>query len=218
MGRTQITASFGRGKPAPQVSGHGSLHGRVLRDQAMVFFTAIALRGIYFFQLRETPFFHAHVSDTKIYLAIADSILHGLTPAKAWFMSPLYPYLLAGAAWAGLSPDTWVRVAQCFLGAAGATVLCSMGRDALSRRAGLAAGLLAAVYPMFLYMDNALLIESPMTAIVVFHLAVLMRAFRKEDLKLFGSMRSFSACSYFVASNSAGGASPSRLCSVRRLL
>ncbi|MBL0173696.1 MAG: glycosyltransferase family 39 protein [Ignavibacteria bacterium] len=117
-------------------------------------------------------------------MAIAEAILQGVPPAKAWFMSPLYPHLLAALAWAGAAPETWMRLLQCVAGAAAAAAVCAMGRDIATPRAGLAAGLLAACVPALIFADNMLLIESSMTVLAVFHLLALRHGIRKNDLKL----------------------------------
>lgn len=185
MGRAQATdLAKPRVQPSRGLLSRFARRG-LLRDLSIVFLPALALRLLLFVQLQETLFFSAHFSDAKIYLALAHGILEGESPARAWFMSPAYPFLLAGFLRAGAQPDVWMRLLQCLLGASSASILFLIGRDAVSRRAGFAAGFLAVVYPMFLFLDNALLIESILTAIVVTHLAVVMRARQKDDTRLY---------------------------------
>jgi 4-amino-4-deoxy-L-arabinose transferase-like glycosyltransferase len=185
MARTAPASAVDRVKRKKSPEAPVMTHGTAVRDCSVIFACALGIRVVFFFQFRDTPFFFAHVSDSKIYIALAEAILRGGAPAKAWFMSPLYPHLLAALAWAGAAPETWMRLLQCLAGAAAAAAICALGRDIASPRAGLVAGLLAACFPALIFADNMLLLESSMTVLAVFHLLALRHGMRNNDLKLF---------------------------------
>ncbi|MBI5647596.1 MAG: glycosyltransferase family 39 protein [Ignavibacteriae bacterium] len=135
---------------------------------------ALGLRLFFLYQFADTPFYTEHVSDSKIYLALAEAIRNGALPAKAWFMSPLYPYLLALLGGAG-DPNLLARLVQCLLGAATAVMTGMIAARLWNTRAGLAAGLLVAVSPELLFYDTMLLTESLLAFSLTAHLAVLLR-------------------------------------------
>lgn len=136
--------------------------------------TALGLRLFFLYQFADTPFYTEHVSDSKIYLALAEAIRNGALPAKAWFMSPLYPYLIAILGGAG-DPNLLMRLVQCLMGAVTAVMAGRIAQRMWNARAGLAAGLLAAVSPELLFYDSMLLTESLLAFALTVHLVLLLR-------------------------------------------
>lgn len=149
-------------------------------DSAWLIWPVIALgcmlRLLFYAQAQESPFFLAHFSDSRIYAELAQRLLseEGLT--RAWFMAPLYPWILATLSWMGAVPEYGVRLLQIAVACSSMWVLWKLGTAFFGTRVGLLAALLMAVSPQLVYYDNAFLVESISTSLIVFMLYVLHRA------------------------------------------
>ncbi len=118
------------------------------RSLALIFFTALALRGIVLFELSQAPFFSTVIGDGLGYHLWAEGIAAGnWLGTGTFYQAPLYPYLL-GALYAATSVDPlWVKLAQIVLEAFSCVLLAGAGaRFSGSARVGLLTGLLASVY------------------------------------------------------------------------
>ncbi|MEE9293987.1 MAG: tetratricopeptide repeat protein [Phycisphaerae bacterium] len=121
----------------------------------LVFAVALALRVHYLHQIEGLVYFYHLVGDAAGY----DEWGQRLAGGEWWwpetfYQAPLYPYFLAGT-YKLLGHDTWaLRLVQCVLGAAGCVMVALAGDRFFSRRAGLAAGLLMALYPPAIYFDG----------------------------------------------------------------
>lgn len=113
--------------------------------------------------------------DEQYHLELVKQILSGSLPPEPYFRAPLYPYFLAGVV--AVTGDTiwWPRLIQMFLGALLPVLLAVLGRRLFGWRTGLAAGVIAAVYPSFLFYEGSLLIESVFPVAVVLLLLQLDR-------------------------------------------
>jgi len=93
-----------------------------------------------------------------------------------FFMTPFYPYFLA-AIYSFAGPNALVvRLVQLVAGTATAAGLFLIGERLVSRRAGLVAGLLAAVYGPFLLSGNLLLVETMKVFFLVWAFLLLLAA------------------------------------------
>lgn len=113
-----------------------------------VFLLAFALRLVYLLELRESLLFAAALGDGREYLAWARQIVAGnWLGDEVFYQAPLYPYLLALVQRVA-GPELWpVRLLQALAGALSCGLVALAGRRFFTPRAGLAAGLLLAVYP-----------------------------------------------------------------------
>ena len=121
-----------------------------------VFLAALGARLYYLHQLRETPLFAQLRLDPLYYVEWGRRIAAGdwLSGTEAFEQSPLYAYILAGifrAAGEGLLAP---RLVQAVAGSLTCLVVFYIGRRLLGRSAGLAAGLLAALYAPGIFYDG----------------------------------------------------------------
>ena len=122
-----------------------------------VFLLALALRLLHVFQLHTAPVFDMRLGDSAVYDRWAREIAAGdwIGQGVFWY-APLYPYLL-GAVYAafGTGPLA-VRLLQAGLGAASCAVLAWAAARLFAPRAGIAAGLLLAVFAPAIFYDALL--------------------------------------------------------------
>ena len=125
------------------------------RRLAGVFVLALALRSLHTAAIGRAPFSRLLVGDGLGYDRWAASIAAGDWIGKeTFYQAPLYPYALATLyATAGRDPMT-IRWVQAVLGALACVLLTLAGRRWLSERAGLAAGVLLALYPPAIFFDG----------------------------------------------------------------
>lgn len=124
------------------------------------FFAAFLTRLLYIFTLSGYQLLWdiSATPDSSYYHSWAQQIAGGqLSPGRAFFIGPLYAYFLAifylpfGASlWAG-------RIAQVLLGALTVALVYRTGEKAVSRPAGIIAGILALFYGPMVYADGAYL-------------------------------------------------------------
>jgi len=119
-----------------------------------IFAVALAVRALYLWQLRSSPFLDAKLGDAVGYHAWALSIAGGdWLGREVFYQAPLYPYFL-GVLYALVGDDPLrVRGIQCLLSALGCGLLASAGASLFSRGAGIAAGLLLAFYAPSIFLD-----------------------------------------------------------------
>jgi tetratricopeptide (TPR) repeat protein len=129
----------------------------VRRHLLMVGGVALVMRLLHLWQLSATPFATVLMGDALSY----DTWARGLADGAWWgtevfYQAPLYPYLL-GAIYALTGADPMhARVVQALLGTASALMLATAVRWLVSPRAGLAAGLLLALYAPAIFLESLL--------------------------------------------------------------
>jgi tetratricopeptide (TPR) repeat protein len=116
---------------------------------------ALGLRLAHLAELRDTPLVAVLIGDGQQYDAWASRIAGGQwLGTEIFYQAPLYPYVLAIVySIAGHSPMA-VRLLQAIGGTAACVLLAIAGRRFVGDRAGLAAGLLLAVYPPAIFFDG----------------------------------------------------------------
>jgi tetratricopeptide (TPR) repeat protein len=131
--------------------------GRFAPLALVIFAVALAVRLVHVWQMRASPFFSTLLGDAHSYdewarqLAGGDWIGHDV-----FYQAPLYPYLL-GAIYAVAGRSLlFVRVLQAIIGSASCVLLGSAASRLFSRNAGLAAGLMLALYAPAIFFDGLL--------------------------------------------------------------
>jgi len=121
-------------------------------DAIAVALLALLIRALYLEQLAGSQYIHVVFGDARAYHEWAARLAEGGWMAgESFYQAPLYPYLL-GLLYEFTGPSPWaVRVMQAIAGAATAGLLAVAGRLWFGRAAGIAAGLLAAAYPAFVF-------------------------------------------------------------------
>ncbi|MEW6668818.1 MAG: tetratricopeptide repeat protein [Thermodesulfobacteriota bacterium] len=129
-----------------------------LSPTALIFLLALLLRGIYFAQSLDNPLLYMPVLDEVYYIDLGRAISEGLLigEKRAFFMDPLYGYLL-GLFFFLFGEDLLpVRIFQVLLDSFSAVLVYRLGSAVWNHRAGLAAGLFYAVYKVAFF--NSLLV------------------------------------------------------------
>jgi 4-amino-4-deoxy-L-arabinose transferase-like glycosyltransferase len=141
-----------------------------------VILAALGARLFYLHQLRGTPLFNQLLLDPFYYVDWARRIAAGdwLSGNQAFEQSPLYAYILAATFRILGDGLLYPRLVQAFLGAGTCLLVFVIGRRVLGRTAGLAAGLLAALYAPGVFYDGmvmktswAVFLTAAMTAALV---------------------------------------------------
>ncbi|MCH7703259.1 MAG: glycosyltransferase family 39 protein, partial [Planctomycetes bacterium] len=140
----------------------------------IVFAAALIVRVIYLWQVESLPFFHHPTGDAASYLAWAERIGQGdFWGGEAFYQAPLYPYFLALIQWF-IGPSLFaLRLVQALTGASSCVFVFVAASRLVSSRAGLAAGVLLALYPPAIFYDGliqktslALLLLSALLAVL----------------------------------------------------
>ncbi|MBN1447216.1 MAG: glycosyltransferase family 39 protein, partial [Bacteroidetes bacterium] len=140
---------------------------------------AVGLRIVFLLQLQETPFYLHHFSDTRLYMQLAEDIAFGDGIPRAYFMSPLYPHMLAVVWKLTGNPELWMRFLQILFGAATTAVAMLLAERIFDRKAAVVAGIGTAVYAPLIFYDGMLLTESLQTLLLTLHLLLLIIAFQQ---------------------------------------
>jgi tetratricopeptide (TPR) repeat protein len=125
-----------------------------LGPAAAIFFIAFAIRAVHIWQIRDAPFFSMLVGDSRTYDAWARQIARGdWLGSDVFYQAPLYPYFL-GLIYtiAGTAPLV-VRVCQAVVGSLACVLLGFAALRFFSRPAGIAAGLMLALYAPAIFFD-----------------------------------------------------------------
>ncbi len=132
---------------------------------------AVAVRVWSLLDARHAPFWQVPLVDELAYLQTAQGILHHeALPLGAYYAAPGYAWILAAVMGAGLDPLV-LKFVQAAVGVLNAWMVYRLATRWFSRREGLVAGLLWAVYPSALF--HELLLLKP-TFAVAFTLGALL--------------------------------------------
>ena len=157
------------------------------RNLALIVAAGVVLRVLYTVLVAPWP---PAVSDDQVFFNLLPRILadgHGYVQPQLFAIGqtvdtashpPLYPYLLAGPAWLGLDGDMFQRLTGTLFGAFTVGAIGLLARRLAGYRAGLLAAGIAAVYPILITADGALMSESLYGALVA---GSLLAAYRLVD-------------------------------------
>lgn len=150
---------------------------------------ALVIRLIYLLQARSVPFFEHLLVDSRRYDEWARRIASGDWRGDGvFFQAPLYPYLL-GILYRTFGDDVWTAyLAQALLGALSCGFVFVAGRFFLSRAAGVAAGLLFALYAPAIFFDGLIQKASLASFLFAGCLALLGRAGRRPGTGTFSAI------------------------------
>jgi len=127
----------------------------------MVFCVALAVRGFYLWEMRESAFFGVLIGDARHYDGWARQIAAGdwRCGDQVFWQAPLYQYFM-GTVFLLVGHNVWLlRLFQILLGASSSCLLVVAGRGFFNRQTGIIAGLLLAVAPDAVYFDA--LVQKP---------------------------------------------------------
>jgi tetratricopeptide (TPR) repeat protein len=130
---------------------------------------ALVLRWIYLLQIAAIPLFENLAGDGRVYDEWAQRIAAGDWLGQGvFYQAPLYPYFL-GVLQFVVGHNLWlIRFGQIIVGAFSCAVIYLVGKNLFSRAAGIAAGLLLAIYAPAIFFD--VLIEKSILDIILLSL------------------------------------------------
>jgi len=128
----------------------------------VIFVLALAVRLVHLWQIRRAPFFDLLIGDARAYDVWARQIAAGDWVGQGvFYQAPLYAYFL-GTIYAIAGHDLLlVRLVQAVLGSASCVLVAAAGWRLFSREAGLAAGVILALYAPAIFFDG-LIQKSPL--------------------------------------------------------
>jgi tetratricopeptide (TPR) repeat protein len=122
-----------------------------------IFAIALSVRLVHVWQLRASPFFSVLMGDSRGYDEWAQRIARGdWIGSEVFYQAPLYPYLLGVIYAAAGRHLLLVRIIQAVIGSASCALLGLVAARLFSRRAGIAAGLMLALYAPAIFFDGLL--------------------------------------------------------------
>jgi len=120
-----------------------------------IFAVAFAVRLLHVMQIRSAPFFTVLMGDSHGYDEWAQRIAGGdWLGREVFYQAPLYPYLLGSIYAVAGRHLLLVRIVQIVIGSASCALLGLAVARLLSRRAGIVAGLMLALYAPAIFFDG----------------------------------------------------------------
>jgi tetratricopeptide (TPR) repeat protein len=125
------------------------------REGIAIFLVALVVRLVHIWQIRRAPFFTVLLGDSRAYDEWAQRIAAGdWIGREVFYQAPLYPYFLGTLYAVAGRHLLLVRVLQAVLGSGACVLLGLAARRLFSTRAGLAAGLILAIYAPAIFFDG----------------------------------------------------------------
>jgi tetratricopeptide (TPR) repeat protein len=122
-----------------------------------IFALALLVRLLHIWQIRAAPFFAALMGDSHGYDEWAQRIAHGdWLGHEVFYQAPLYPYLLGTIYAIAGRHLLLVRIVQIIIGSASCALLALAVARLFSRKAGVVAGLMLALYAPAIFFDGLL--------------------------------------------------------------
>jgi 4-amino-4-deoxy-L-arabinose transferase-like glycosyltransferase len=142
--------------------------------------SAVLLRLLFLWTWSDTPFSTRHFSDSKIYIGLAERLLSGEGLARAWFMSPMYPWLLSLIMRVTEDYAFWLRFLQLVLGCVNVYIVWRMGRMLFGPGAAVIAAILTAASVQLIFYESMLLPDALLTVLTTGSLYFLLLAVRND--------------------------------------
>ncbi len=159
---------------------------RPLYAYLFLFLLAFGIRLVYLSQFESTPTFHRPILDEADYLELAQLIgsPQGL-PDEPYYRTPLYPYLLSFVYRITGESIFTTRLVQILLGSVLPLLIMALGVRLFNKPVGFAGGIIAALYPTFIYYDGSLLTTSTMVLLTTLLIWQLYRCQERMHWKSF---------------------------------
>lgn len=155
---------------------------------ALVIFTAaLALRIIYFLQVRSNyPGWDTPTIDPLYHDLWAKQIASGdILGSGPFFRAPLYAYFL-GAIYAVFGPSlTAAKIIQHLIGAISCAAIFLFTDRYFNRKTAIISGFISAFYWVFIYFEDELLLDSLLILFSIILIWFLFKAYEKPNLKRF---------------------------------
>lgn len=147
-----------------------------------IFLFALGVRGVYIYQIRDSPFFETPFGDPEYHDKWALRVAGGdWLGDKVFFRAPLYPYLL-GLTYRIFGHNFLApRILQAMLGAISCLLIYFVGKGVFDWRVGMLSGGIASIYGPFIYFEGELLITS---LIVFLDLSLILLLLKARNLSV----------------------------------
>lgn len=147
-----------------------------------VFGIALTLRLLHLYEIQHNPFFHHPIVDAWSYHEDALKIVQtgDWIGDRAFFQAPLTAYFLALIYRIAGANLLWPRVVQVVMGSLTAAGVFLLARRLFSERAAWIAGIIAAVFPLFIFFEGELLAPAITLFLDVLFFLVLFRLARPD--------------------------------------
>jgi tetratricopeptide (TPR) repeat protein len=163
------------------------------RTRLTILVVALAVRLIHVWQMRPSPWFDVLMGDARGYDAWAQRLAAGeWIGTEVFYQAPLYPYFL-GILYSTIGRDLLaVRLVQALLGAGAAVLLGAAAARLFSPRAGLIAGLAAALYAPAIFFDGLLqkaTLDGFLVCLVIERISAIVTGTASQKAKVPGARR-----------------------------
>jgi Tfp pilus assembly protein PilF len=146
---------------------------------------ALVVRAVYLYDASDNPTFLAPVVDSLTYDLNARDVANGLAMSREFFWQQFfYPFFLSIVYFISNSSIVFAKVVQILLGSVTCVLTYLLGRRLFGRRAGVAAGIIAAVYGPLIFFEAELLAAGWAAFWAVLLILLLLKAAEKPGLKL----------------------------------
>lgn len=133
-----------------------------IRWALFIFFLSLILRLVHLFQVKSAdPIFYYPIMDGLYHHNWAIRIIkEGWFGNDSFFRAPLYPYFIALLYKIFGIHLLIPRIAQSLIGSFNCVLTSMIGGILFNKKIGIISGIIASVYPLFIYFDNELLIPT----------------------------------------------------------
>ena len=151
-----------------------------------IFLFALSTRFFYFFQSRSfDPLFYRPIMDALYHHNWAISIVTGdWLGNDSFFRAPLYPYFLALIYKIFGINLIMPRIIQIIFGSLSCLLVERIGTNLFSKKVGILAGFIAAIYPLFIFFDNELLLPALLIFLILSGFYLILKQSRDGGTKL----------------------------------
>jgi tetratricopeptide (TPR) repeat protein len=150
-----------------------------------VFLLALCVRGLYLYDSSDNPTFLAPVVDSASYDLMARGAVDGAGITGEFFWQQFfYPVFLSTAYWLSGCSIAFAKVLQILLGSVTCVLIFRLGERLFGPRAGIAAGVMAALYGPLIFFEAELLSAGWAAFWAVVLLLLLLKAAESKSLKL----------------------------------
>ncbi|MHC4476902.1 MAG: tetratricopeptide repeat protein [Planctomycetota bacterium] len=152
---------------------------------AGVFLLALCVRGLYLYDSSDNPTFSAPVVDSASYDLMARDVVKGEGITREFFWQHFfYPVVLSIAYWLSGCSIVAAKVLQILLGSVTCVLICRLGERLFGRKAGIAAGVIAALYGPLIFFEAELLSAGWAAFWAVVLMLLLLKAAEERNLRV----------------------------------
>ncbi len=159
---------------------------RMRRAGLWIVALALVVRLVYLCEISGSPTFRLPVVDSLVYCRAAAGLAAGNGFCDSFFFQPfLYPFWLAGVFLASGTSLVAARVIQALIGCATCLLACRLGNRLYGGQAGVAAGVITALYGPLVFFETDLLATGLAAFWCVALLLLFLHAARRRSVPIF---------------------------------